>query len=193
MDRGRARLAGPQVLQPAVPRPTNVFAGPYLDRIAHLRKDAEFVRSAAAGESARIVVVHDSRLLLRRTDAGWSPVFLAASHAAQLALQPDDLVMLGRSEDQFYFAAEVTDPGPAQALADAGPVRFEDLRVAGGILPAGEAGVLAYARAMLYWRSRHRFCGACGAPTRSASAGHVLKCTNSHVFELVLQFDFFRN
>jgi len=178
VDRRRARLANLLVLLSAVPRPTNVFAGPYLDRIAHLRKDAQFVRSAATGDSARIVVVHDSRLLLRRTDAGWSPVFLAATHAERLALQPDDLVLLGRSADQIFFAIEVTDPDPVQAVADAGPVRFEDLRVAGGVLPASEAGVLAYARAMLYWRSRHRFCGACGAPTRSASAGHVMKCTN---------------
>jgi NAD+ diphosphatase len=63
-------------------------------------------------------------------------------------------------------------------LLDSTAARFEDLRVAGGLLAADEAGVLAYARAMLYWRSRHRFCSACGAPTRSASAGHVMKCTN---------------
>ena len=50
--------------------------------------------------------------------------------------------------------------------------------MAGGLLPEQQAGVLSYARAMLYWRSRHRYCGACGAPTRVASAGHVMKCTN---------------
>ena len=32
---------------------------------------------------------------------------------------------------------------------------------------------------MLHWRRRHRYCGACGAPTASASAGHVMKCTNA--------------
>jgi NAD+ diphosphatase len=56
-------------------------------------------------------------------------------------------------------------------------VRFEDLRLAGGVLPAQQAGVLAYARAMLHWRSRHRYCGACGSPTRAGSAGHVMTCT----------------
>ena len=161
-----------------MPRPTNVFAGPYVDRVAHLRKDAAFVRAAAGSDQARIVAVHDSRLLLRRDAQGWTPVFLEARHVQRLSLPPDELVLLGRGDDRVYFAVEVADPGPLQAVIDDGPLRFEDLRVAGGVLPAHEAGVLAYARAMLHWRSRHRFCGACGAPTRSASAGHVQHCTN---------------
>src|SRR5690606_4413961 len=41
-----------------------------------------------------------------------------------------------------------------------------------------DAGLLAYARAMILWRQRHRHCGSCGAATRSESAGHVMKCTN---------------
>jgi NAD+ diphosphatase len=49
----------------------------------------------------------------------------------------------------------------------------------GGQLPAQEAGILAYARGMTYWRHRHRFCGVCGAPNESASAGHVMRCTNA--------------
>lgn len=161
-----------------MPRPANVFAGPYVDRVAHLRKDAAFVRAAACSEQARIVAVHDTRLLLRRGADGWSPVFLEARHAERLELSVDELVLLGRSDGSVYFAVEVADPAPLLAVVDGGTARFEDLRVAGGILPAHDAGVLAYARAMLHWRSRHLFCGACGAPTRSTSAGHVQKCGN---------------
>ena len=40
------------------------------------------------------------------------------------------------------------------------------------------AALLAYARAMVYWHDRHRFCGDCGHPTVSASAGHERVCTN---------------
>ena len=49
----------------------------------------------------------------------------------------------------------------------------------GGQLEAQQAGLLAYARGMLYWRQRHRFCGVCGSPTVSTSAGHVMTCTSS--------------
>jgi NAD+ diphosphatase len=31
---------------------------------------------------------------------------------------------------------------------------------------------------MVLWRRRHRYCGSCGAPARSESAGHVMKCTS---------------
>lgn len=159
-----------------MPRPINVFAGPYLDRIAHLRKDAAFVEATLGSASVRIVAVHDARILIQRSTEGWSPAYLGGTEAERLELRSTDLVMLGRRDEFVYFAAEIVDPAPVQA--DPAVARFEDLRVAGGLLPADEAGVLAYARAMLYWRSRHRFCGACGAPTRSASAGHVMKCTN---------------
>jgi NAD+ diphosphatase len=161
-----------------VPVPPNVFAGPYLDRIAHLRKDEAFVAGALRGARARIVPVHQSRVLVRRGPEGWSAAFAEVAHLESLPALATEPVMLGSFGDCIYFAAEVASPEPVEALFTAGSVRFEDLRLSGGQLPEQQAGVLAYARAMLYWRGRHRYCGACGAPTRSASAGHVMKCTN---------------
>jgi NAD+ diphosphatase len=32
---------------------------------------------------------------------------------------------------------------------------------------------------MLFWHSRHRFCGVCGSPTRSEEAGHMRRCTDA--------------
>jgi len=46
------------------------------------------------------------------------------------------------------------------------------------ILPIEEAGLLSYARALVSWRSRNRFCGSCGAAMLAAKGGHVLACTN---------------
>jgi NAD+ diphosphatase len=65
-------------------------------------------------------------------------------------------------------------------------VDFQDLRMLAGALPPEEAGLLAYARAMIHWRETHRFCGRCGSPTRPSDGGHVLRCSNeacrSHQF-----------
>ncbi|MEY2930608.1 MAG: hypothetical protein RL033_1357, partial [Pseudomonadota bacterium] len=140
-----------------MPRPPNVFSGPYLDRISHLRKDPGFVAEALASAAARVVVVHDSRLPVRRAADGWSPAYLETAQLQQLALT-DAPVLLGQHEGCVYFAVEVVDIEPVHELLRDVPTRFEDLRVAGGMLPAQQAGVLAYARAMLHWRSRHRFC-----------------------------------
>jgi NAD+ diphosphatase len=46
------------------------------------------------------------------------------------------------------------------------------------MLPPEDAGLLGYARGMVLWRARHRFCGTCGATTLAAKGGHVLICTN---------------
>ncbi len=159
-----------------MPRPPNVFAGPYLDRVAHLRKDAAFVADALQGPGAQFVVVHESRVLVRRAPDGWSAAFANAAQRAALGAG-DEPVLLGCAGGACYFACETSEPDRVQSLFSDAPVRFEDLRLAGGVLPAQQAGVLAYARAMLHWRSRHRYCGACGSPTRAGSAGHVMTCT----------------
>ena len=56
--------------------------------------------------------------------------------------------------------------------------RFADLREMGSLLPADEAALVAYARAIIWWHRRHRFCGVCGAATEPAEAGHVRRCTD---------------
>jgi NAD+ diphosphatase len=161
----------------AVPRPPNVFSGPYLDRVAHLRKDDAWIAAALEAEDATIVPVWQSRNLVQRESERLGAAFLSATRfgAATLARE---LVLLGRFGSRTYFAAEVTEVEPVLAAFPAADVKFEDLRLVGGQLEAQQAGVLAYARAMLYWRHRHHFCGLCGAPTASGSAGHVMKCTN---------------
>jgi NAD+ diphosphatase len=68
---------------------------------------------------------------------------------------------------------EGTDPPPVPQ-----GTRFEDLRSVAALMPAAQAGLLSYARAMITWRRAHRFCGRCGAETLAAKAGHVLVCTN---------------
>lgn len=157
-------------------RTPNVFSGPYLDRAAHLRKDAAFVAAALQDSAALIVPVWKSRSLVRRGKQGCCAEFVAVTHEFRRALPDADLVMLGRFRGHVCFAAEIAGEAPA----DLPPASaFEDLRVAGALLPPDEAGVLAYARAMILWRQRHRHCGTCGAPTASASAGHVMRCTRA--------------
>ena len=51
-----------------------------------------------------------------------------------------------------------------------------DVRALAPTIPAGEAAILAEARALIDWHARHRFCAQCGSPTRVASAGWVRRC-----------------
>jgi NAD+ diphosphatase len=152
----------------------NLFSGPYLDRAAHLRKDAAFIEDALRDSAALIVPVWKSRNLVRRDLQACCAEFVAVTHEVREALPDSDLVLLGRFRGHVCFAAEFPGEAPANLPPESA---FEDLRVAGALLPPDEAGVLAYARAMILWRQRHRHCGTCGAPTASASAGHMMRCT----------------
>jgi NAD+ diphosphatase len=156
-------------------RRPNVFAGPYLDRAAHLRKDPGFLETALRDPSSLLVPVWRSRSLVRRVPAGFGAALLAFDDALRDTVPRTEYVLLGHFHGHTVFAAELAEESAVPLPPEAG---FEDLRLSGGVLPADEAGLLAYARAMVLWRSRHRFCGVCGAPTASESAGHVMKCSN---------------
>jgi NAD+ diphosphatase len=71
----------------------------------------------------------------------------------------------------FTTEIEADSPPP---LADG--AEFADLRQAAALLPHDEAGLVAYARAMISFRHRHRYCGSCGAPTRPERNGRVMTC-----------------
>ena len=151
----------------------NVFAGPYLDRTAHLRQDAEWFTSALADSHSRAVPVWNSRNLI----TGESPraAFLELERIPHERRDIGDLILLGRFKGTSIFAYEIESVEPPQVLEGA---RFEELRLVASLLPPDDAGLLGYARAMIAWRRRHRFCGTCGAKTTPARGGHVLVCTN---------------
>ena len=154
----------------------NVFAGPYLERAAHLRKDAASVASVLADPATVLVPLWRGRSLVRRDRDARRAVLPPATAALRGTLPESELVMLGWFEGRACFAAELGGDSEPQLATEA---EFADLRVVVGLLPQEEAGLLAYARAMVLWRARHRYCGTCGAPAVSASAGHVMKCSSA--------------
>jgi NAD+ diphosphatase len=104
-----------------------------------------------------------------------------------------EFVFLGVIDDRAHFALDLSPiEAPAEMLRSpvlgaagiAAPgieitgLRFADLRQLAGRLAHHEGALLAFARAMMFWHSRHRFCGLCGAPTRSEEAGHMRRCSD---------------
>jgi NAD+ diphosphatase len=152
----------------------NILAGQYVDRAAHLRKDPAWFANALADERSRYLPVWNSRNLIVEGEAPRAA--LLELGAVPEALRNDnDLIHLGRYGDISVFAYEIESTEPPQLGASR---HFEDLRVLASMLSPTEAGLLGYARGMVLWRARHRFCGICGAATLAARGGHVLICTN---------------
>jgi NAD+ diphosphatase len=151
----------------------NVFAGAYLDRGSERRKDAAWVSRALAASDTRYVPVWRTMNLIRREP---EPCATLLSRESLPPFDDQQAIFLGEFAGAATFAVglHVDEPALPASFGE-----FTDLRFTGTLLPWNEAGLLAYARAMLWWRDRHRFCGACGAPTEATSAGHVMTCTRA--------------
>jgi NAD+ diphosphatase len=152
----------------------NVFAGPYLDRAAHLREDPDWYEDALGDRRSRVIPVWNSRnFIADGVDPKAVFIDLEAIPAERRGIS--DLILLGEYGDASYFAYEFDSIDPPQLDEDG---RFEDLRMIASLLPPDEAGLLGYARALISWRRRNRYCGSCGTATMPARGGHVLVCTN---------------
>lgn len=154
-------------------RRPNVFAGSYLDRNSRLRDDPE--RAVAPGEppDALLVPVWQLRNLVERRADAFAAALLDWRQALPLIDAADKLILLGEFRSRLCFAFEIEGEAIPSIHAAA---EFQDLRAIGAVLPGEEAGLLAYARAMVHWHSRHRYCGVCGNPTYSTRAGHLRIC-----------------
>jgi NAD+ diphosphatase len=152
----------------------NIFAGPYLDRAAHLRQDPAWFAAALDDRRSRAIPVWNSRNLIAEGDAPRAAYMELHEVPAELR-NSTDMILLGRFGDVNFFTYEIESIEPPVLLPG---TRFEDLRLVASVLPIDEAGLLGYARAMISWRRRHRFCGICGAATLPAKSGHVLVCSD---------------
>ena len=152
----------------------NIFAGPYLDRSSHLREREDWLARAVRDPNARFVPVWQTRNLFTRGES-MGALFLTADHIVVQSARAENLTFLGVHQERAFFMVELEGDAPPQ-VPESG--EFRELRSLGAMLPGEEAGLLAYARALVIWRQRHRFCGVCGSPTRGTRAGHVLVCSN---------------
>jgi NAD+ diphosphatase len=153
----------------------HVFAGPYLDRTAHLREDPACIAAAIADARSRAVPVWNTRSLVMAGDPPRAAL-LDIARVPQAERNADQLILLGQFGDAPCFAWALDDAQAPELMSGA---TFEDLRIVAPALPADDAGLLGYARAMVSWRQRHRYCGSCGSATRLAKGGHVVLCTNA--------------
>jgi len=153
----------------------NFFSGPYIERRAEERDDPEWLTLARADPATRYLVSAGTAQLLT---ADPEPHIALLANGAPLiaAAGPDSLVLLGWFRGARCVLAELPAAEPPALPAG---TKLAELRPLTSVLSAEEAGLLAYARALVIWRTRHRHCGVCGARTVATHAGHCLTCTNS--------------
>ena len=154
----------------------NTFTSVRLDRLAEKRDDPDWVEQLLASPEARLVPQWRGKSLL---DLNRSETPVLYIETGELKSDGKPPTLLGRDRRHAYFAVAVDDQQREKLLLRHPGAEFSDLRLASVELHEKHAGILAYAKALLYWQYRNAFCGSCGAPNRLKSAGHRLNCSNS--------------
>jgi NAD+ diphosphatase len=139
------------------------FTGVTLDREVTRRRDTGWLAARFRDPSARFVA------------AGADGVLLDGVSVARLALDPGELpadpILLGLDDGRAVFAVDLDAPGRQRALGEPTP-----LRDAAALLSVAEAGLAAYAAALLAWHRTHPFCSRCAGPTVIVEAGASRRC-----------------
>jgi len=156
---------------------SNAYTGSPLDRASNRRDDADFIAQALADPETLFAPVWRSRSLLKGVeDARPEALLLTGAAAEALRMAGGPWAFLGLWDERPVFTVDCSGAeDPLPLLPDAFG-SFTDLRQVAGLLPAGEASVLAHARGLMHWRIRHRFCGVCGTECVPRSAGNAMAC-----------------
>jgi len=144
-----------------------IYAAEALDRAAHRRRDAGWLTAARMAPTSRVVLLSELRFALLGTDE--APLLHAPTVAELGAALPPEAIFLGERAGVAWFALDLGAEPPAQG-------RLAELRAISLLLPADDAALLAYARAVAHWHHGHRFCGRCGSPTEVVQGGHARRC-----------------
>ena len=161
----------------------NAFTGASVDRAGDgRRRDREWLERQRRDPRARALRLGDRGLRTAGGGLAFEPLAEAEPHAAAPP------VLLGIEAGAPLWAIDEEAP-PAQprrpALIGAAGRRGESapappgwigLREAAGRLSRAEAGLAAYATALLNWHRAHRFCPNCGALTEPSEGGGARSC-----------------
>ena len=147
------------------------FAGSYIERCSELRAQPAALAAALTEPAARFLPVWQSRC---RVVEDRLSLFRGDELPADLIAVQSQGIFLGRFRDSPLFAVGVDGDSPEIPRES-----FVHRRAVLSRLPAAEAAVIAFARAMVGWQERHRYCGVCGGRNQPADGGFVMVCGNA--------------
>lgn len=138
------------------------FTGNPLDRVDHIRSDAEAYAVHLADWRAKVLTL-DGLDPMAGPDGGlvWQTM---ADVAEEL-----ELILLGMLDGKPHFVPIVK--------AIAGPPRSPAVWRALTMMASQDAAIYGTARSLIDWHNNHHYCGRCGGSTKVFRAGWGRKCT----------------
>ena len=147
------------------------------------RRDAGWVQAQRAHPAARAVqagtaglVLDGDALRLAPLPAGATGLLLGLDAAGPLFAVDIDAPPAGGAEPPPPLGGAGQRGRGVRPAVTAGGVRPVGLREALAVLEPGQAGLAAYAAALLNWHRRHPFCAVCGHASEVAEAGLLRVC-----------------
>ena len=153
----------------------NFFISNNLDRMSEYRINGDWVKEKLLSKDTIIIPLNNLKVLL--ADDNSRAVFLGPEFFNDSLNNSEHFIFLGSVDNKHYFCVDIDNIGISQEKFSL-VGKFHELRLAAPIIARENAGILAYARAMIYWHRNHIYCGACGHPTQVKLAGHKRICTN---------------
>lgn len=146
---------------------------PRLLRSAEKRTDLDFLDAQLARDTTLLVPLWREQAIVR----GDGLALPTLGAAKDLLESSSELVFMGMLGHDAVFAADISSLGsPLDHPAFARAAFAADSRILLAQLSTTDAELALYARALLLWHSRHRFCSVCGRPTRPKDGGHSRAC-----------------
>ncbi len=137
------------------------FTGSPLDRVDHLRNDADAFASLLGDWRGRVLGL-DGLDPMIASEGG-----LVWHSMADVAMDVE-LLLLGLADGKPHFAPLVKGEG--------GLSRSPAVWRALSMLPGEDAAIYGTARSLIDWHNAHQFCGRCGSATKLFRAGWGRKC-----------------
>ena len=165
----------------------NHFGFGGLDRDSLNRENNDFVGLILRDKFTRLVPIWRSKNLFYKCGDDIvkpEPLFLKPNEFKEILKISNDFVYLGKHNLEgkkfSYLAIDISDLDEVKAKNNLPKkAKFADLREISPLIDGIEGSILAYARAMLFWHSRNRFCSVCGTNTFSTKAGHQRNCSST--------------
>ncbi|HEV7692864.1 MAG TPA: NAD(+) diphosphatase [Hyphomonadaceae bacterium] len=159
-----------------------------LDRVAHRRREPEWLDKAFAADNCRVLVMREGLPLVEGSGpptaspmigaqlAPGRPILWLGPQAGMLSQKYTRLFLGETVKGSPVFAIEL----PASFSLDSSPIAglgvFEDFRVAASTMDAFNGGAASTARCLFEWHRRNGHCANCGTKTNILEAGWKRKC-----------------
>ena len=155
----------------------NTFAGDPLNRASERRREPEWLADRLETDGTTVLAFWNGAPLVQEAADEVRLARLAPALAVELAGGDERLLFMGLDgAGEAVFALDLEGGAdPAEGVLQ-GRGQFRNLRDLAPVLPSTDCGMAASAKAVFEWRRRHRFCSACGQPTRVAEAGWKRLC-----------------